>query len=272
MTTTLLPAALATTLLAGAACAAASEPPSSSAPHPCCPVLELRQYTLHPGAREALVSLFEREFVESQEALGIRLVGLFRDLDREDRFVWLRGFEGMPQRTRALEAFYGGPVWQRHREAANANMIDSDDVLLLRPALADSGFAVAAGATPPAAGAHRAGVVEIRVLYAGGDARAADLETARREFAALLQDAGGRALAMLAVEHAPNRFPRLPVREGEHATVLVSAFPDAGRHTAFLERLAASPAWHRAQAALTRDAPRAADILRLAPTARSRLP
>ena len=32
------------------------------------PVLELRQYTLHPGRRDELVALFEREFVEPQEA------------------------------------------------------------------------------------------------------------------------------------------------------------------------------------------------------------
>ena len=34
----------------------------------CCPVLELRQYTLKPGMRDILIELFEREFVESQEA------------------------------------------------------------------------------------------------------------------------------------------------------------------------------------------------------------
>ena len=32
-----------------------------------------------------------------------------------------------------LAAFYDGPVWRAHRDEANATMIDSDDVLLLRP-------------------------------------------------------------------------------------------------------------------------------------------
>jgi hypothetical protein len=36
--------------------------------------------------------------------------------------------------------FYTGPVWKAHREAANAPMIDSDNVPLLRPALPISGF------------------------------------------------------------------------------------------------------------------------------------
>src|SRR3982751_1558095 len=103
-------------------------------------VLELRQYTLHPDQRDVLIELFEREFVESQEAVGIELIGTFRDLDRPDRFVWIRGFPDMPSRAASLQAFYGGPVWAAHREAANATMIDSDNVLLLRPVARDAGF------------------------------------------------------------------------------------------------------------------------------------
>src|SRR6478672_4727400 len=100
----------------------------------CCPVLELRQYTLKPGQRDTLIDLFERHFVESQEAAGMTLVGQFRDRRRPDRFVWLRGFPDMEHRHQALEAFYGGPVWSAHRSAANGTMVDSSDVLLLRPA------------------------------------------------------------------------------------------------------------------------------------------
>lgn len=82
-----------------------------------CSVVELRQYTLHPGQRDTLVTLFERELIESQEAAGIRVLGQFEDLDRPDRFVWFRGFAGMAGRHAALTAFYGGPVWAEHRAA-----------------------------------------------------------------------------------------------------------------------------------------------------------
>jgi len=104
------------------------------------PIIELRQYTLHPGRRDELIELFDREFVETQEAVGIQVIGQFRDLDDTDRFVWLRGFNDMPARAQSLNAFYGGPVWKAHREAANATMIDSDNVLLLRLAHPTSGF------------------------------------------------------------------------------------------------------------------------------------
>jgi hypothetical protein len=48
----------------------------------------------------------------------------------------------MPSRAQALKDFYGGPVWKAHREAANATMIDSDNVLLLHPATPTSGFSL----------------------------------------------------------------------------------------------------------------------------------
>ena len=68
-------------------------------------VVELRQYTLKSGQRDTLIALFEREFVESQEAVGIELIGTFRDLDDPDRFVWLRGFPTwLPARNRSVRS------------------------------------------------------------------------------------------------------------------------------------------------------------------------
>ena len=83
----------------------------------CCPIVELRQYTLHAGGREVLIDLFERAFVEAQEAVRIRVIGTFRDLDDPNRFVWLRGFPDMAARAKSLEAFYSGAAWQAHRTA-----------------------------------------------------------------------------------------------------------------------------------------------------------
>jgi hypothetical protein len=37
----------------------------------CSPIVELRQYTLHPGQRDVLLALFERAFIEAQQAAGI---------------------------------------------------------------------------------------------------------------------------------------------------------------------------------------------------------
>ena len=70
----------------------------------------------------------------------MELIGQFRDLDRPDRFVWMRGFPDMQGRRKALEAFYGGPIWKTHAAAANAAMVGVDDVLLLRPIAPSTAF------------------------------------------------------------------------------------------------------------------------------------
>jgi hypothetical protein len=79
-----------------------SEETSSKSEKTCCPVVELRQYTLHPGKRDVLIDLFEREFIESQEVVGMYVIGQFRDLDNPNRFVWLRGFPNMSERAEGL--------------------------------------------------------------------------------------------------------------------------------------------------------------------------
>ncbi len=69
---------------------------------------------------------------------GADVIGIvFRDLDDPDRFVWIRGFRDMTVRRQALESFYGGPVWHTYGPAANATMIDSGNVQLLRLASPD---------------------------------------------------------------------------------------------------------------------------------------
>ncbi len=74
-----------------------------------------------------------------------------RDLDDPNRFAWLRGCTDMCSRTEALQAFYGGPVWEAHRAAASATMIDSDNVLLLRSAsgVSEPRAAIVGRRTPP---------------------------------------------------------------------------------------------------------------------------
>jgi NIPSNAP protein len=251
--------------------ASAFAPAAPAADLHCCGVIELRQYILHPGQRDVLVELFEREFIESQEALPIRLLGLFRDLDRPDRFVWLRGFADMPSRAQALGDFYGGPVWKAHRDAANATMIDSDDVLLLRPLDAAAGFPQAPLPARDAAPRGR-GVVEARLLYAAAEPSPARVRAAVEALDAALREAGGTRLAVLVSEQAPNNFPRLPVREGEHVLAWFAALDDESARERFHAALAASPRWREAASALAAGAPRVPETLRLAPTARSRLP
>src|SRR5258708_19620375 len=68
----------------------------------CSPIIDLRQYTLYPGTRDTFVELFDREFVGTQDTVGMRIIGQFRDIGAPNRFVWLNGFHDMPTPDHAL--------------------------------------------------------------------------------------------------------------------------------------------------------------------------
>jgi hypothetical protein len=204
-----------------------------------CSVVELRQYTLHPGQRETLVSLFEREFIETQEAVGIRVLGQFEDLDAPDRFVWFRGFAGMDVRREALGSFYGGKVWAAHRDAANATMIDSDDVLLLRPVRPSGGFPRRNRSSP---GTRETSRLLVRILHrASGASDLIDFCLEHVEPA--LEGTGAPVLAWLESNRIRNDFPSLPVREDADVVVCVSALADESALRRHLALLAADLAW-----------------------------
>ncbi|GAA3010218.1 NIPSNAP family protein [Actinokineospora diospyrosa] len=163
-------------------------------------IVELRRYTAHPGRRDELVELFEREFVDSQAEVGMPILGTFRQPSQPDAFIWVRSFPDLASRAPSLTAFYSGPVWAEHRTAANATMADFHDVHLLCPVR---------GQFPPPR--DEPGVVRISVHHFAGPAD---------EHADHSPDP-----LVLATHPGPNEFPALPVREGEHVLVTISLDP-----------------------------------------------
>jgi hypothetical protein len=228
-------------------------------------VVELRRYTLHPGRRDALIDLFDREFVESQEAEGMSVMGQFRDLDDPDRFVWLRGFADMAARAHGLQGFYGGPVWAAHRDAENATMIDSDDVLLLRPAWDGAGLAHdPARRAAPGIRAVPPGAVDVTVFSLNDAAGPALLDFCRARMVPVLRRGGALAQGWYVTEPGPNNFPQLPVREGESVLVGVAVFEDPAVHDILQED------WQRDMApALSQWLAQQPHSMKLMPTARS---
>ncbi|MFZ5549466.1 MAG: NIPSNAP family protein [Pseudomonadota bacterium] len=211
-------------------------------------VIELRRYLMNPGRRDDLVALFEREFIETQEAAGLQVLGIFTEPHEPDRFTWLRGFADMATRAAGLQAFYGGPVWQAHRETANATMADSDDVLLLRPSPGLPGLAAAA--RPAAPRPWRAVVLPL-----AEPAHTALRHVVATQWLPALERAGAESVAVFETEPAENNFPRLPVRSDGPVLVVTAAWP-SGLPVPGLADLAP---WMRA----------APQVLELSPTARS---
>ena len=230
-------------------------------------VFELRQYTLHKGQRDTLISMFEKNFIEPQNAVGARIYGIFRDLDDPDRFVWIRGFPGMQERPKALGDFYGGPVWQSHRNDANKTMLDSDNVLLLRP-VAPYPFLHPQEAANNANG----GIVSIMIYYLGGvDAQ---------EFAKFYNDAvmtrladlPTHLLAQYITEEAPNNFPKLPVRDKDRVFAWIGQWKNVEELDSFLDKFHKLDGWRdTAPEALYPAFMRKPELLRLKPATASPL-
>lgn len=239
-----------------------------------CQVVELHDDTSQPGQRDALIDLFEREFVEPQEACGMRLLAQFRDLDRPDHFVWVRGFVDMAARRRGLEAFYLDPVGHRHRTTADATLVDSANVRLLRPAR--PAWAPATPLLPRLRhdddddASPAIYVLAAAVRRDGVDA--ALLRTVERDVLTPWRDAGAAPRAVYVTEPAANDFPRLPVRNDGHALVWLARARDAAAWQVAAQRLAAMPAWAgRALPRLERGALEPFALRRLQPTRRSLL-
>lgn len=225
-------------------------------------IVELRQYLLHRGRREELIEIFDREFVETQEALGIRVIGQFRDVDRPNHFVWLRGFGDTSARGTALASFYGGPVWRRHGAAAATTMIDSDDVHQLR-AEPEQRLRIRQPNDRDADGSRGS------ILIVVGHRRCDEHdELVRGLLIPTVEEARVRTLGLYATDPVENSYLALPVRRSNvlvwiAAGDTVDALDDAAQQISIARRLLAD------QAATNGLDEILLDVLRLEPTRRS---
>jgi hypothetical protein len=261
-------AAAVAALFAGNAMADTSQAVTNS-PHT---VMELRQYTLHPGERDVLIDIFDRNFVESQEEQGMRIIGQFRDLDNRNHFVWLRSFADMPARARALNAFYYGPVWKGHRAAANATMVDSDNVLLLKPVRPETAFPVSDRVRRPiGASGNGAGLVVGSIVYLRPTSPGKFEDFFEREIRPQLRKSGAVVVAELVSDHSANNFSQLPLRESDNVFAWFMVFKDAAAYEELRHTLADSPQWQEVVGKLSLWTYQPIETLRLQPTARSSL-
>jgi NIPSNAP len=242
----------------------------------CCPVVELRHYTLKPGRQDELIALFEEQFVEGQEQYGLRVIGQFRQRGQPDAFIWLRGFADMDRRRHALEGFYYGPIWREHRTAANDTMLDSDDVLLLRPATPTAGFRLHPGSRPapdaPESGETMGGLVIATIYSFAAPVEERFVAFFTSDVTPVLRASGATLLAQFVTEPSENTFPALPVREGEHVFVWFASFADEAAYMSYQTALAQNLSWNTAVAStLLGWLAKPEEVLELSPCRRSLL-
>ncbi|QRY65646.1 NIPSNAP family protein (plasmid) [Ensifer sp. PDNC004] len=231
-------------------------------------VYELRRYRLHPGGRERLIDLFDREFVDPQEALGMRVEGEFRDCGDPDAFVWVRSFADMETRTEALAAFYSGPVWKEHGSLANETMLNSDNVLLLKPVAGTQPFARNLAREKQARSTKGLVTVNICSLAPGTEDRFAAFFIA--EALPIFEEAGARIDAVFVTERSANAFPRLPVRQGDTVLAWFEMHEDEDGLSRHQERLSNDVRWtNEVFPRMDSQCWRRIEVSRLTPTSRS---
>ena len=220
-------------------------------------VVEFRPYVTKPGRRDDFNALFEK-LTPDLQAAGQHLHGQFRVVGHPDIQLWLRGYDGMEQRGRALPAFYDGATWKASRDAVNATLESIGDVRLLKPVDSPT-FTLAKKVTAFM-------VATIYLLNSAVDE--GFLRLWREKVAPTMAAAGAPPVAALSTEYAQDNFPRIPVtRAGEHAFVWFAAFNGPDEYRAHQRTLAATPGWAPVQAELAKHLASPPQAMELEPTA-----
>lgn len=204
-------------------------------------VLEIRNYLLKPNSLEHFIDYFEEHFIASQESLGMSILGQFRLLGEPNRFVWIRGFPDMPTRQKALQNFYGGPVWAKYGPLANDMMLEWHNVHLLRPlgnpdltrGCTAAGLAadLANGTISP-----NTGVIGIDFYQVAPDQQ----QALQASIAQAYEQEAISVRGLFVAETSENSFARLPVYQVEDTLVVISAYvnqEDAQKREAVIRAL-----------------------------------
>jgi hypothetical protein len=174
-------------------------------------VVEFRRYTTKPGERQRFAQYFDSFFPEAFEQLGAIAFGEFCERNKSDGFTWLRGFHTKYDRAIVNGAFYYGPLWREHSKRINDLLVDSDNVLLLRPLRPETGIPVLPAVDPVKEKGGPQGVV-VALVFAAKPGHVDELATRAEGLFARYRAAGVREAGVLVTADIPNNFPQLPIR------------------------------------------------------------
>ncbi|MFI4967378.1 MAG: hypothetical protein ACHQAU_01525 [Gammaproteobacteria bacterium] len=229
-------------------------------------VIEFRRYHTAPGQRDTFTAYFDTLFPEAMQQLGALVLGSFHERGDATAFTWLRGFHGLSDRPIVNSAFYYGPVWKEHRDAVNALLPDSDNVMLLQP-LPGRGVMVLPAVDPVQEPGGAEGVLVAEIFSVKKGSVDEFLRQAEPQFARY-RAAGLREMGLLQTLDVPNNFPQLPIREDGPFVVWMGILKDDQALKERFEPLRVVSEKIFAATGLLRSSP---EIIIMDPTRRSRL-
>ena len=230
-------------------------------------VIEFRRYTVKEGEREHFAEYFESYFPEAFQQMGAIAFGQFFERKNPVGFTWMRGFKNTDARAVINAGFYYGPLWREHAFTMNSLMVDSNNVLLLRPLSPERGVTVLPSVDPVAERKGAQGVVVALIFAVKANNVDAFAQQAEATFAGY-RAAGAREAGVLVTHDAPNNFPQLPVRTDGPYLVWLGVVKDNQTLEAQFTPLAERSLQSLSATGLLRGAP---ELVILDPTRRSRL-
>lgn len=88
-------------------------------------IYEIRHYVARPGRREELARYMDRTVIPHMASHGMAVVGSYQDLEREDDYVWIRGFDDQEHRSATLATAYGAPAWTEEMRPMVEGLMDA---------------------------------------------------------------------------------------------------------------------------------------------------
>lgn len=181
-------------------------------------IIDLRDYTLTPNTRDKFIERCETLLFPEQKRLGATILGTFRDANNPNGIVWLRAMSDMAERKRILTAFYSkGEVWKANRREVNSWIVDSNNVLLVKPAE----FMPISELMAPATKTTDHSIV---VMYTCLRQELFNVAKELDGVSEAISDVGGRMLVKLETDPSKNNYPLHPIRTGEFGFVLFATF------------------------------------------------
>ena len=230
-------------------------------------VVEFRRYTVKEGEREHFAAYFESYFPEAFEQMGAVAFGQFFERKNPVGFTWRRGFKNTDARAVINAGFYYGPLWREHAFTMNSLMVDSENVLLLRPLSPERGVIVLPSVDPVTEAKGAQGVVVAQIFAVRANS-VDDFDKLAEAAFESYRAAGVREAGVLVTLDVPNNFPQLPVRTDGPYLVWLGIIKDNQTLDTRLIPLAERSARSLSASGLLRSTP---ELVVLDPTHRSRL-
>src|SRR5262245_75946 len=143
--------------------------------------------------------------------MGAIAFGQFFERKNPATFTWMRGFKNTDARAIINAGFYYGPLWREHASTMNNLMVDSTNVLLLRPLTPERGVSVLPSVDPVSEKNGAQGVVVAQIFAVKPNSIEALSKQLEPTFTGY-RIAGVREAGVLVTLDGPNNFPQLPVR------------------------------------------------------------